>query len=64
MSRDNGLLLTPTADLLCDRGWISFRDNGQLLLAESLPKLVHERIGLDLTAGRDCGRFSREQTQS
>src|SRR5690606_17423574 len=26
----NGLLLTPHADLLFDRGWITFEDNGAL----------------------------------
>lgn len=61
--RENGLLLTPSADLLFDRGWISFRDGGQLLVASELPEQVRDRIGLDLTPGRDCGSFTREQTR-
>lgn len=36
----NGLLLTPTADLLFDQGWISFKDNGTVLVSEHLPSAV------------------------
>lgn len=61
--RENGLLLTPSADLLFDRGWISFRDGGQLLVASELPDQVRDRIGLDLTPGRDCGSFTSEQVR-
>ena len=61
--RENGLLLTPSADLLFDRGWISFRDGGQLLVASELPGQVRDRIGLDLTPGRDCGSFTSEQAR-
>ena len=61
LSRDNGLLLTPSADHLFDRGWISFQDTGKLLVAQSMSGTVKERLGLDLTPGRDCGKFSMEQ---
>ena len=54
----NGLLLTPTADHLFDRGWMSFSGEGKLLLSSDLPSEVAERIRLDLTPGRACGAFS------
>ncbi|MGY0651357.1 HNH endonuclease [Luteimonas sp. A537] len=57
----NGLLLTPHADLLFDRGWITFEDSGALVRSDHLPKEVIERIGLDLNKGRRCGGFSGEQ---
>lgn len=57
----NGLLLTPHADLLFDRGWITFEDNGALVRSNHLPSEVVDRIGLNLQYGRDCGKFSEKQ---
>lgn len=57
----NGLLLSPHADFLFDRGWITFEDNGSLVRSGQLPKEVIERIGLDLTQGKRCGDFFKEQ---
>ena len=57
----NGLLLSPHADFLFDRGWITFEDNGSLVRSGQLPKEVIERIGLDLTQGKRCGEFFKEQ---
>lgn len=48
VSGSNGLLLSPHADFLFDRGWISFGDSGGLLRSRHLPKEVVQRIGLDL----------------
>lgn len=53
----NGLLLAPHADLLFDRGWITFEDNGSLVRSSHLPTEVVERIGLSLENGRHCGDF-------
>ncbi|MBS0583589.1 MAG: HNH endonuclease [Proteobacteria bacterium] len=58
---NNGLLLTPAADFLFDRGWISFENSGRLLTAGDLPSEVSRRIGLRLSAGRSCGHFFDEQ---
>jgi len=58
---NNGLLLTPSADLLFDRGWISFRDEGTLLVSPGLSEEVRERIGLNLSDGRKCGTFTGGQ---
>ncbi|RPD83905.1 HNH endonuclease [Luteimonas sp. 100069] len=57
----NGLLLTPHADLLFDRGWITFEDNGALVRSSHLPSDVASRIGLDLRSGRRCGGFDAKQ---
>jgi len=57
----NGLLLVPHADLLFDRGWISFESNGRLLVAADLPHEVQQAIGLNLKQGRQCGSFTDGQ---
>ena len=57
----NGLLLSPHADFMFDRGWISFEDNGALIRSDYIPKDVVNRIGLDLRKGRICGEFFAEQ---
>lgn len=59
----NGLLLTPQADLLFDRGWISFDDTGRLLVTGALPKDVRDRLGLKLKDGKKYGEFLREQQE-
>lgn len=53
----NGLLLSPHADFLFDRGWITFEDDGTLVRSGHLPKDVVARIGLNLKQGRNCGEF-------
>ena len=57
----NGLLLSPHADFLFDRGWITFEDNGSLVRSSHLPNEVINRIGLDMTQGRNCGAFFDKQ---
>lgn len=61
VDRNNGLLLTPSADLLFDHGWISFGDGGDLMVSGGMPDEITDRVGLDLTQGRDCGAFTAEQ---
>ncbi|MBK8163063.1 MAG: HNH endonuclease [Gammaproteobacteria bacterium] len=58
---NNGLLLSPHADFLFDRGWISFEDGGALLRSNQLPAGVIDRIGLNLKVGRNCGLFDEKQ---
>lgn len=57
----NGLLLTPSADHLFDRGWITFDADGRLRSSSELPGDVVDRLGLDLQTGRPCGRFDPKQ---
>ena len=46
----NGLLLTPDADLLFDRGFISFQENGEVLVSERVDKSDLRRLGFDQLA--------------
>lgn len=46
----NGLLLTPDADLLFDRGFISFKDNGEVLTSTRVDKSDLKRLGFDQLA--------------
>ena len=56
----NGLMFTPAADHLFDQGFISFSDEGDLMIAtEYIDAADVERIGLDLRA--NVGPFSRKQ---
>ncbi|HEX3367894.1 HNH endonuclease signature motif containing protein [Phenylobacterium sp.] len=41
----NGLLLTPDADLLFDRGFISFKDDGETLVSPRVDKFDLRRLG-------------------
>jgi hypothetical protein len=43
----NGLLLTPTADHLFDRGFISFDDSGEVLISPVADVVSLRRMGLD-----------------
>jgi putative restriction endonuclease len=56
---DNGLLLTPTIDHLFDRGFISFRDDGGLLVSPVADRVSLGRMGVPPEA--DVGAFSRGQ---
>jgi putative restriction endonuclease len=58
---ENGLLLTPDADHLFDRGFVSFEDNGDVLWSPvaHVPSLV--KMGLDPTVLRNAGRFTEGQ---
>lgn len=58
---ENGLLLAPHADLLFDRGWISFSSSGRLIVSSELPSDVQIRIGLSLGSNARCEVFSERQ---
>ena len=58
---NNGLLLSPDADLLFDRGWITFESTGRLVLSDELPSDVIDKIGINLKPGRRCGSFRGSQ---
>jgi hypothetical protein len=42
----NGLLLAPHIDALFDGGWISFSDEGELLVSDALPSAAKAQLGL------------------
>ncbi|WP_146907126.1 HNH endonuclease [Arenimonas daejeonensis] len=58
---ENGLLLTPDADHLFDRGFLSFDGNGDVLWSPvaHIPSLV--KMGLDPKALKNVGSFSESQ---
>jgi putative restriction endonuclease len=58
---ENGLLLTPTIDHLFDRGFISFEDDGLLLISPVAHKPSLERMGISVTTAVNVGRFSDGQ---
>jgi len=43
---DNGLLLSPTYDALFDQHYISFENNGKIILSDSIEMQAYEKIGL------------------
>jgi hypothetical protein len=43
----NGMLLTPTLDLLFDKGLISFADDGQMLVTHNVNARALETLGVD-----------------
>lgn len=55
----NGLLLTPSIDHLFDRGFISFRENGDLLVSPRADAISLERMGV--LSGTNVGGFDSDQ---
>lgn len=58
---NNGLLLSPHVDHLFDRGYISFSDSGDLLVADALKERVLEIWGIPLP--RNVGTFRPAQSR-
>ncbi|APV51646.1 HNH endonuclease [Betaproteobacteria bacterium GR16-43] len=58
---ENGLLLTPNADHLFDRGFISFEGNGDLLISPVVHEESLRKLGVDPGAKLNVGSFSSGQ---
>jgi hypothetical protein len=58
---ENGLLLTPSIDHLFDRGFISFEDNGRLLVSPVAQRESLRRMGVETQAAVNVGAFSQGQ---
>lgn len=58
---ENGLLLTPAIDHLFDRGFISFENNGDLLVSPVAHSLSLQRMGVDVGQKINVGVFSQGQ---
>jgi Predicted restriction endonuclease len=58
---ENGLLLTPSIDHLFDRGFISFEDNGRLLVSPVAHKISMQRMGVPTAQTVNVGNFSEGQ---
>ena len=58
---ENGLLLTPDADHLFDRGFLSFEDNGKVLVSPVAHHQSLARMGLDPVQFSSVGSFTSGQ---
>jgi hypothetical protein len=56
---ENGLLLTPSIDHLFDRGFISFRDDGRLLVSPVAHQRSISGMGVPVDGDFDAGSFPR-----
>ncbi len=61
LNGENGLLLTPSIDHLFDRGFISFEDNGELLLSDVAHKESVRRMGIETDRVVRVGTFTDGQ---
>ena len=58
---ENGLLLTPNADHLFDRGFIGFENNGDVLISPVADRESLARMGLDTNRAINVGHFGDGQ---
>ncbi len=58
---ENGLMLTPSVDDLFDRGFISFQDNGRLLISSVADRQSLDRMGFETSRSVSVGAFSEGQ---
>lgn len=58
---ENGFLLTPSIDHLFDRGFISFDDDGKLLVSPVAHKPALERMGVNTGDMVNVGKFTNGQ---
>jgi putative restriction endonuclease len=60
---ENGLLLTPDVDLLFDRGFISFENNGDVLVSPVADRAELSKLGLVDHMLENVGTFTSKQRQ-
>jgi putative restriction endonuclease len=58
---ENGFLLTPSIDHLFDRGFISFEDNGEVLISPVAHKPALQRMGVSTDQFMNVGSFTDQQ---
>jgi putative restriction endonuclease len=58
---ENGFLLAPDADLLFDRGFISFEDSGKVLISPVADRTSIEKFGINEQMLQNVGSFSTGQ---
>ena len=61
LTAGNGLLLTPSIDHLFDRGFISFEDNGDILISPVADSESLRRMGVDASEPPCVGGFNSDQ---
>jgi hypothetical protein len=64
LNGENGFLLTPSIDHLFDRGFISFEDNGTLLISPVAYKPALQRMGVSTDEVINVGGFTSEQKKN
>ena len=57
----NGLLLTPSIDHLFDRGFITFADDGELVISPIADRISLQRMGVPTEAPMGAGTFNSDQ---
>jgi len=57
----NGLMLTPSIDHLFDRGFISFADEGEVLISPVADRVSLRRMGVECEKPIHSGRFNSDQ---
>ena len=60
---DNGLLLTPSIDHLFDRGFVSFENDGRLLVSPVAHRPSLQRMGVEVDKEVNVGSFRAEQAR-
>ena len=60
---ENGLLLTPSIDHLFDRGFISFRNDGELLISPVAHRASVARMGVPVDRSLNVGGFTERQSR-
>ena len=58
---NNGLLLAPNIDKIFDNGFISFEDNGDILVSSKIDQTTLNQLGLDLFKKPNVGSFTPAQ---
>ena len=58
---ENGLLLTPSIDPLCERGFIAFGDRSQVIASPVAHRQSLVQMGIDPTSSPKVGTFSSGQ---
>jgi putative restriction endonuclease len=61
LNGENGLLLTPSADHLFDRGFIGFEDGGRLIISPVAHRPSLERMGINVSDVVNVGSFTSGQ---
>lgn len=59
---ENGLLLTPSVDHLFDKGFISFKNNGELIVSGVAEQPSLQRMGIPVGGHFNAGIFTRKQS--
>ncbi len=59
----NGLMLTPSIDHLFDRGFVSFHEDGWLLISPVAHRVSLSRMGVEVGREFNVGRFTSQQAK-